>query len=135
LKLQALGDNDRGCTIGQSADLLNWLISPAIAQSPQSVRIEDFAVRLKSDDLTTRRNARIDLSKEGPQTIDSGRQFLNSDVYRLQLGALVALSLMTEADLKKLPPDVIAKVNEFTSNADPTIRETAVRIQGRAKSP
>ena len=57
------------------------------------------------------------------------RQLLNSEDYRLQLGALVVLSIMSVEDRKKLPPDVVAKVHEFTTNSDATIRETASRVE------
>lgn len=124
--LEPLGDNDLGCAVGPSVGVLDWLMPTAFAQTPKST--QDFSVRLNSDDLVTRRNARIDLSKNGPQTIEMTRQFLNSDNYRLQLGALVALSIMSVEDRKKLPPDVLAKVHEFTANNDATIRETASRI-------
>lgn len=124
--LESLGDNDSGCAVGPNVGFLDWLMPAAFAQSAKSA--QDFSVRLKSDDLFMRRDARIELSKQGPQTLDITRQLLNSNDYRLQLGALVALSIMPEADRKKLPPDVLAKVHEFTTNSDATIRETASGI-------
>lgn len=130
LELKPLGDNVPGCGIGQSASIVDWIAPRAFAQSGARSDLQDFSVRLKSDDLFTRRAARIELSKQGEQTVEMARQFLNSENYRLQLGALVALSIMSEADRKKLPPDVLAKVREFTTNSnDATIRETASRIE------
>jgi hypothetical protein len=124
--LKPLGDNDSGCGVVQSAGLLDWLVPSAFAQSTRLP--QDFKTRLRSDDVFTRRDARIELSKEGANNIETMRQFLNSDDYRLQLGALVALSLLPESDRKNLPPDVVAKVHEFATNKDATIRDAASRI-------
>jgi hypothetical protein len=126
LTLTPLDDKTPGCAIGQDAHSFNWFMPSAFAQSAQQV--EDYSARLKSDDLFTRRDARIELSKQGQSSVEMTRQFLNSNNYRLQLGALVALSLMSEGDRKNLPPDVLAKVREFTTHSDATIRETASRI-------
>jgi hypothetical protein len=98
-------------------------------RNQNNASVEDFSLRLKSDDVFTRRNARIDLSKQGPQTVEIAKQLLNSEDYRLQLGALVSLSIMPEQEQKQLPSDVLGKVHEFTNNHDPTIRETAERIE------
>jgi hypothetical protein len=125
---EPLGDDVPGCSIGQNASILDWISPRAFAQLPAPSNMQDLSVRLRSDDLFTRRNARIELSKQGSQTIEFVREFLGSDNYRLQLGALVALSIMSEEDRKRLPPDVLAKVRSFTANSDPTIRETASRI-------
>ena len=84
--------------------------------------MQDFSVRLKSDDVMTRRTARIELAREGSDAVELARQYLKSGVYRLELGALVALSIMSEEDRKKLPRDVLSKVREFTSHSDATIR-------------
>jgi hypothetical protein len=124
--LKPLDDNDSGCGVVQSVRLFDWLVSSAFAQSTLSA--QDFQARLRSDDVFTRRDARIELSKEGSSNIETMRQFLDSDDYRLQLGALVALSLLSASDRKNLPPDVLVKVQEFTTNKDATIRDTASRI-------
>jgi hypothetical protein len=128
--LEPLGDNNTsGCAVSPSAGILDWLMPSAFAQSANSEK--DFSVRLKSDDLFTRRDARIDLSRQGRSSVGVTREFLNSDNYRLQLGALVALSIMPEEERKELPPDVIAKVRELKTSPDATIRETAGRIEVR----
>ncbi len=128
VELNPLADGDPGCRVGQSVDLWERAVPRAFAQS-NTASVQDFSLRLKSDDVFTRRNARIDLSKQGPQTVEIARQLLNSGDYRLQLGALVSLSIMPEQEQKQLPPDVLGKVHEFTSNRDPTIRETSERIE------
>jgi hypothetical protein len=131
--LSALANDDLGCTVGQSVGFWQWAFSPAFAQS-NTAADQDFSLRLTSDDVFTRRNARIDLSKQGAQTVDFARKFLNSDNYRLQLGALVSLSIKPEQEQKQLPPDVLSKVHEFTNNRDSTIRETAQRIESNVSS-
>jgi len=115
------------CPTGPGAALLNWLLPSAYAQSGD--KVQNFSVRLKSDDVFVRRNARIELAKQGPQMIEMVRQFFNSGNYRLELGALVALSILPVAERNNLPPDVRAKVHEFTTNSDPTVRATASRIE------
>ncbi len=127
LTLDPLDDGTPGCAIGQDVGLFDWLVPSAFAQS--NPQVQDYSARLKSDDLFTRRDARIGLSKEGANGIEMAKQFLNSGDYRLQLGALVALSIMPEADRKNLPPDLLAKVREFTTHSDATIRDTASRIE------
>ena len=123
--LEPLGDNDSGCAVGPSVGVLDWLMPTAFAQSPKSA--QDFSVRLNSDDLVTRRNARIELSKQGQPALDMTRQFLNSDNYRLQLGALVALSIMTVDDRKNCRRTCLQKC----TNSPPTaMRRSAKRRAG-----
>lgn len=126
--IKPLADNAEGCSYGRTADVGGWLVSTAHAQTSAP----DLPARLKSDDLFTRRNARIELAKQGPDAADKTRALLDTTDYRLQLGALVALSIMTADELKKLPPDIAGKVRELTSSSDPTIRETAARIERAA---
>jgi hypothetical protein len=128
IDLSPLADDDPGCRVGRSVGLWEWAVPSAFAQANTS-GVQDFSLRLKSDDVFTRRNARIDLSKQGPQTVEIAKQLLNSEDYRLQLGALVSLSILPQQELKQLPPDILGKVHEFTKNQDPTIRETAERIE------
>jgi uncharacterized membrane protein (Fun14 family) len=123
--LLPLKDTEPGCAIGKTQTLLDWLLPSAFAQDGKT---PDIAVRLKSDDFLTRRGARIELSQQGPQTVDTAKKFLNSNDYRLQLGALVALSIMPPREQGQLPPDVMQKVKEFESHPDSTIRETATRV-------
>jgi hypothetical protein len=123
--LEPLGDNDSGCAVGPSVGVLDWLMPTAFAQSPKSA--QDFSVRLNSDDLVTRRNVRIELSKQGQPALDMTRQFLNSDNYRLQLGALVALSIMTVDDRKNCRRTCLQKC----TNSPPTaMRRSAKRRAG-----
>jgi hypothetical protein len=113
------------CEFGTSANLFDWLVSPALAQAPPSK--EQLVDRLKSDDLFARRDARVVLSKQN-DAVQTAQELLHSDNYRLQLGALVALSILPEAQRRNLPPDVMARVRELKTNKDATIRETAARI-------
>lgn len=131
--LKPLANNVEGCsfgTINSSKDRASggWLLPAAFAQSGPDLNAHYFAVGLKSDDLFTRRAARIELSKQGQQAFTLADQFLKSNNYRLQLGALVALSIMPQAEQRKLPVDLQRQVLKFRSNGDPTIRETANRI-------
>lgn len=121
-----LDDSTAGCTIGRDAGQFDWILPSAFAQSGTSAR--DLSVRLTSDDLFTRRDARIELSKQ-QNSVDMARQLLQSGNYRLELGALVALSIMPETDRKKLPPDLLTKIREYKNNKDATISETAARIE------
>ena len=130
VELNPLASDDPGCTVGQSVGFWEWAFPSAFAQS-NIAKVQEFSLRLKSDDVFTRRNARIDLSKQGTQTAEIAKQLLNSEEYRLQLGALVALSIMPEQELKQLPPDVLQKVRGFTNSRDPTINETAKRIEAQ----
>jgi hypothetical protein len=127
LVLNPLDDSTPGCAAGHSARLYEWLIPSAFGQSRLEAR--ELSARLRSDDLFTRRDARIDLSKEVPDNLQMTEEFLNSSDYRLQLGALVALSILPPADRKNLPPDVLAKVKTLMGDSDSTIRETASSIE------
>jgi hypothetical protein len=129
VELSPLADGDPGCTFGRSVSLRGWVDPRAFARSSTS-NVQNFSLRLKSDDIFTRRDARIDLSKQGPQTIEIAKQFLNSGEYRLQLGALVSLSTLPEQQQKQLPPDILGKVHEFTKSDDPTIRENSRAYRG-----
>lgn len=134
LVLKPLDNDTPGCAAGQSATLLDRLSIAAFAQSDfrdqnYTAQFQDYSARLKDDDLFTRRDARIQLSKESKNSLELTKQFLNSDNYRLQLGALVALSLKPEGDRKNLPPDILSKIREFKTNSDPTIHDTASRIE------
>ncbi len=137
LEVQPLGDAAAGCSFDEvqsvSAEppvrgFLDWLWPSAFAQSNSPAAMSDFSARLKSDDLVTRRNARIDLSKQGRVTVETANALLSSDDYRLQLGALVALSLLPAQERQSLPPELMAKVRQFTTNSDATIAETARKI-------
>jgi hypothetical protein len=129
--LSPLQDTEPGCTIGMTTTtFLDWLLPSAFAQEAKT---PDLAVRLKSDDLVTRRNARIELSQQGPQTIDTARKLLSSGDYRLQLGALVALSIMPAKEQSQLPADVMQKVKQLENHPDVTIRETATRIDSNGR--
>jgi hypothetical protein len=122
----ALSNVDPGCasTRGRLSDEWN-VLGRAFAQAVASET--EIIQRLQSDDVFTRREARIALSKRGENAFELTERLLaRDDNYRLQLGALVALAGMTEDQRKKSPTGVIEKVRELRNSRDKTMRDTAV---------
>lgn len=125
--LNALDENNLGCgtQIGTAA---HWrsIISTAKAQTVGNTDIVDLAARLRSDDVFTRREARVELSRQGDAfaKID---QLLDKNEYRLQLGAVVALAAMPDSERKRAPEEVLAKVRLLLTYPDKTMRDTAAR--------
>ena len=125
--LQPLSDANPGCAATQGS-LTEWFgFAQAFAQSPLS-EIE-ISQRLQSDDVFTRRDARISLSKGGERSFDLvGKLLGRDDNYRLQLGAVVALATMSDDLKRKAPPELMEKVRVLRNSSDKTMRDAAVQV-------
>jgi hypothetical protein len=122
--------SDCGTSQGQGSSLWH-LVTSAFAQPVSGVNIDDFAARLRSDDLFTRRNTRIELSRRGIDAFGMINQLLDSKDYRLQLGALVGFSEMDGESRKQIPTDLVMKARRLLNHSDKTMRDTAVRVLGQ----
>jgi hypothetical protein len=122
---QPLGNTELGCASeGAKAP---WSIFPrAFAQSRPSET--QYIQKLQSDDVFTRRDARISLSKEDQNFNLIGTLLARDDDYRIQLGALAALAAMPEEQRKKAPTSVLDKVRSLRASKDKTMRDTAVQV-------
>ena len=91
--------------------------------------VKSWADLLQSDDVFLRRNARIDLSLQGEAALATIGELVQADNYREQLGGVVALSIMPEAERCKARenPGLIAAIAGLAKSEDPTLRETATR--------
>ena len=123
-----LKDSDPGCTFAlataPNAPSAWHFIGRASAQAA-STSIEEL---LQSDDVFTRRNARITLSKQGQTGIKKIEELLaRDDNYRLQLGAAVAITALPLADRANIPPSVNDKLRSLQKASDKTLRDTAVK--------
>lgn len=103
-------------------------IGAAFAQT--SLRFEDVSAKLRSDDVFTRRDTRIELSRQGTAAFDTIGKLLDQNNYRAQLGAVAALAEMPEDQRKQAPASLRDKVRPFVNNADKTLRDAAVRALG-----
>ena len=122
LTLRALGRTEPGCTQPRTSSRGWSLFNSAFAQGT-----DNLTARLQSDDVFTRRQARIALSKKA----DDDLQLLASlvardDNYRLQLGAVVALADVPDDLRKKAPPAMFEKVRALRNHPDKTMRDAAV---------
>jgi hypothetical protein len=126
-RLQPLKDLDPGCASASGASNNEWSIfTRAFAQS--TLTDADITQRLQSDDVFARRDARIALSRKKDDNFKLIEQLLaRDDNYRLQLGAVVALTGMPEDQKRQLPPNVIAKVKSLQNSTDKTMRDTAAQ--------
>jgi hypothetical protein len=123
VEFRPLGDTDRGCETGTAGGSFS-LIGRAFAQKAPANIVD----RLQSDDAFTRRDARIDLSKDASAKVDLLGELLQDDGnYRLQLGAAVAITAMPLDERKKLPPEITDKLRLLRGAADKTMRDTAVQ--------
>jgi hypothetical protein len=77
--------------------------------------------------LFTRRDARIDLSRQGAEALNIISQLLDSGNYRIQLGALIALSEMPDNQRKRAPPALVDKARVLLNHNDAAMREAAAR--------
>jgi hypothetical protein len=125
--LKPLRDVDLGCVTTrdhsmEESSVFRW----AFAQSV--VSDSDIVERLQSDDVFTRREERIALSKRGEGAFELIKRLLaREDSYRLQLGAVVALAGMPEDQRKKAPASLLEKVRSLRNYQDKTMRDTAVQ--------
>jgi hypothetical protein len=118
-----LDDTERGCEAA-AHDSSFSIIGRAYAQKAP----KNIVDRLQSDDAFTRRDARIDLSKDANSNVDLLGKLLQDDGnYRLQLGAAVAITAMPDDERKKLPTDVADKLRALRDAPDKTMRDTAVQ--------
>jgi hypothetical protein len=123
LVYRPLGSTDRGCEAGSGRTVWSIIGSAHAQKAPQGI-----VDRLQSDDAFTRRDARIDLSKDAGSKLDLVEKLLVDDSnYRLQLGAAVAIAALPEDERKKLPPAMTDKLRELRGAADKTMRDTAVQ--------
>jgi hypothetical protein len=131
ITINSLKGNALSCGTTKPHESSLWnLTTAAVAQSISNASIDDLAARLRSDDLFTRRNTRIELSRQGSGAFGTINQLLDRKDYRLQLGALVGLSEMDDETRKQIPPDLLAKVRQLLNHSDKTVRDTAVRVLG-----
>jgi hypothetical protein len=127
--LPPLSDTETDCASHasrKSHTFFQWpLITSAFAQTLVGRSIDDLAVRLQSDDVFTRRDARIELSRQGTRAFKKISQLLDRNDYRLQLGAVVALDGMPDEQRKQAPAELLAKVRLLLNHPDKTMRKTA----------
>lgn len=123
---QPLSSTDPGCAPVRGRLQVWSVFGRAFAQA--SVSDSEIIQRLQSDDVFTRRDARIALSKKGEDGFELiGKLLARDDNYRLQLGAAVALSGMPDEQRKKAPSDLFKKLNALQSSKDKTMRETVAQ--------
>jgi hypothetical protein len=127
---KALTPDEGDCgtqTLTAHNDIWQW-IGSAFAQG--TLRFEEISSKLRSDDVFTRRDARIELSRQGTKGFDTIDQLLNQNNYRAQLGAVAALAEMPDEQRKQAPPSLRDKVRPLINNPDKTLRDAAVRALG-----
>lgn len=118
-----IGGAERGCMTASGENAWS-IIGRAYAQKAPAA-ITD---RLQSDDAFTRRDARIDVSKDAGSKLNLvGNLLVDDGNYRLQLGAAVAIAAMPEDERKKLPDAITDKLRELRGASDKTMRDTAVQ--------
>ena len=124
--VQPLKELDRGCARTREGSNWDWLIiKQAFAQT--ALTDSEITDRLQSDDVFTRRDARISLAQRGENSFELIDKLLaRDDNYRLQLGAIVALAGLSEDQKKKIPLGVLEKVRPLRGSSDKTMRDTAV---------
>jgi hypothetical protein len=133
-----LADNSKDCgtrprsTKTERHGFSKWsLFKLAFAQATEDSTMGGWIIRLRSDDVFMRRNARIDLARQGTGAFEKINQLLDRDEYRLQLGAVVAFADMPVELRKQAPGDLITKVHQLTSYREKTMRDNALRaLQG-----
>jgi hypothetical protein len=130
--LTQLGAQERDCTRARSeaqTTRQGWLgIRAAHAQPSFVTTTED---RLLSADPLIRRDARIDLSRQGPAAFEQLGSLLGSDQYRLQLGAAAAIAAMPRAERDLLTPELRRQLEVLTRDPDTTLSTTARRALGQ----
>jgi hypothetical protein len=125
LVFRPLADNDLGCETPTESTKSWSIFSSAYAQSKPSET--QYQQKLQSDDVFTRRNARIGLSKETENFDLIGSLLARDDNYRIQLGALTALASMPEEQRRRGPDSLLKKVRALRDSKDKTMRDTAVQ--------
>ncbi len=129
VRFPALDQLDPPCGAARVGSSDEWsLFSPANAQ-PAPTSDADIVQRLQSDDVFVRREARIALSRRGDDGLKLIEQLLSrDDNYRLQLGALVALTGMPDGQKQKLTPAARDKIQSLMQkSSDKTMRDTAAQ--------
>jgi hypothetical protein len=127
LTLAPLGATEEGCGTHPSPALHSWLwVTRAFAQNADP-DLDDLIIRLRSDDVFTRRNARIALSRTGPSAFPIMSELLDYKDYRVQLGAVVAFGGMPAEQRKQAPQELLDKVRALRNHPDKTMRDAAVQ--------
>ena len=127
---KALAPDEGDCgtqPIVARGNIWEW-IGSAFAQTKSGV--EDIASKLRSDDVFTRRDTRIELSRQGANGFDTIGQLLDQNNYRAQLGAVSALAEMPDEQRKQAPASLRDKVRPLVNNPDKSLRDAAVRALG-----
>lgn len=129
--LEPLAVEAPGCVEARGAKSSSlWPIGAAKAAETSGANrsMNEWVALLRNDDALIRRDARLELSKLGAQAFPTISQLLdNSNDYRLQLGAVFALSIMPEDVRKTAPADILVKVRALLLHRDKTMRDAALR--------
>lgn len=88
---------------------------------------QSLATLLQSDDPFVRRQARQDIGAMGLAAEPTLQQFLGSNNYRLQIGAVEAISAMKGDARKSLKGDTWKEVEALKASPDRSLRESAQR--------
>lgn len=124
LTLQPSKGTEPGCARVRTASAPWSLFGLALAQPAPTA---DLTAKLQSDDVFTRRDARIALSKKTDDDLKLLASLVaRDDNYRLQLGAVVALADVPDELRKKAPAGLFDKVRSLRNSSDKTMRDAAV---------
>jgi hypothetical protein len=125
--LEPLNETTPDCGESRTASVAPSLWSLVGSAFAQGMQTQDLYNSLQSDDVFTRRQARIDLSQKGSDAFQTISDLLGADAYRLKLGGLVALAGMPDDQRKTAPAEIWDKVRPLLGSSDKTMRDTAVQ--------
>jgi hypothetical protein len=108
-----------------------------VVHAQSSPSLDDLFVRLESDDPIVRRDARRDLGAQGPAALPRIEKTLQdpSASYRLQLGTLVALNLMQNANVSPQTRSSIEALYLKYKDSDPVLSSEAERYLNNLPAP
>src|SRR4051812_17013699 len=125
--LEPLNETTPDCGESRTASVAPSLWSLVGSAFAQGMQTQDLYNSLQSDDVFTRRQARIDLSQKGGDAFQTISDLLGTDAYRLKLGGLVALAGMPDDQRKTAPAGIWDKVRPLLGSSDKTMRDAAVQ--------
>jgi len=108
-------------------------IHAAAAAAPSEPNGAEISSALQSDDVFLRRQTRYALASYGEKALPIFNQILDSKSYRLNIGALVALTYVPFSARAEMRKALQIKISPFLSSSDPELkRAAALALAGKS---
>ena len=114
-------------SLGHMVRYLN--IYPMPVRNSRKIEREIIRSHLTSSDIIIRKRARRRLSQHGAENVDFINELLNSDSFRLELGALEAIRHMEQRHIQVISGDLDRqRIQVLAESQNSTLRQSATNI-------